>query len=145
MQQPFRIEPAAPPGAYQTYQVLAPLATHFVPATCAEIGCPQYLAGWRLRVEGLSERDLHIATHCGRKYEVVAAGPAETWLTFEAGQPCFKASEHMRRLEREEIFVIRGGDHRANPSGRRSQVGATAWVDDFGEHQDRLATAFERG
>jgi hypothetical protein len=133
------------PGAYQTYQVAAPLATHFTPATCAEVDCPQYLEGWRLRVEGLSGRDVHVATHCGRKFTRVSVAEGETWLVFEAGQPCFRASEHRRRLERGERFIIRGGDHRANPSGRRTEVSASSWVDDFGEHQERLAERFGRG
>jgi hypothetical protein len=144
-QEPFRIEPAAPPGAYQTYQVLAPLQTHFVAATCQEVDCPQFREGWRLRAEGLSERDVYVATHCGRKFTRVNVAEGETWLVYEAGQPCFRASGHRRRLEREEHFIIRGGDYRGNPTGMRAKVSVDSWVDDFGEHQDRLAERVERG
>lgn len=142
---PFRLEPQMPPGAYQTFQVAAPLSTHWRPATCEEVACPDYLNGWRLRVEGLTEQDIHVATHCGRKYERLAVCPGETWLVFEAGQPCFKASKHRKRIDREERFIIRGGDHRANPAGDRRETTASGWVDDFGEHQEVLADRLKEG
>ena len=142
---PFRLEPQLPPAAYQTFQVAAPLSTHWAPATCAEVDCPEYLNGWRLRVEGLTDQDVHLAEHCGRKYTRVSVAPGETWLVFEAGQPCFKASQHRRRLDREERFIIRGGDHRANPRGDHRETTASGWADDFGEHQETLADRFGRG
>jgi hypothetical protein len=145
MGEPFRLEPQMQPGAYQTFQVVAPLSTHWAPATCAEVDCGEYANGWRLRVEGLTEQDVHLATHCGRKFERVPVAPGETWLVFEAGQPCFKASQHRKRIDREERYIIRGGDHRANPGGERRETSATGWLDDFGEHQDQLAERLERG
>lgn len=142
---PFRLEPQLPPGAYQTFQVAAPLSTHWRKATCEEVACPEYEHGWRLRVEGLTEQDVYLAAHCGRKFRKVAVCPGETWLIFEAGQPCFKATHHRKRVEREERFIIRGGDHRANPSGARRETTAAGWVDDFGEHQETLADRLEKG
>ena len=142
---PFRLEPQMAPGAYQTFQVAAPLSTHWRPATCAEVDCPEYLNGWRLRVEGLIDQDVYLATHCGRKYQRVSVTASETWLVFEAGQPCFKASQHRKRLEREERYIIRGGDHRANPTGERRETTAAGWLDDFGERQEKNAELFERG
>jgi hypothetical protein len=142
----MRIEPGLPPAATQTHRVLAPLATHWRKATCAEVACPEYLHGWRLRVEGLEERDVHVATHCGRKWQRVPVAAGETWLVFEAGQPCFQASAHRIRIEREERFFLLGGDHRGNPRGTPPlELSAGSWTDDFGEHQDQLSTAFERG
>ena len=137
----FRIEPRLPVTAVKTYQ----LTQQMRPATCAEAACPEYLNGWRLRVEALSAQDVHVATHCGRKYRKVSVTAGETWLVFEAGQPCFRATQHRARVEREERFIIRGGDHRANPQGDIRETTPAGWVDDFGEHQEVLADRLERG
>ena len=141
----MRLEPQMPPAAYQTFQVAAPLFTHWRKATCAEVDCPEYLNGWRLRVEALTEQDVYLATHCGRKFRKARVTEGETWLVFEAGQPCFKATQHRQRVERAERFIIRGGDHRANPDGSRRETTAAGWVDDFGEPLAALADRLERG
>jgi len=141
-----RPEPPMPPGAYRTFGVAAPLSTHFVKATCAEVSCPDYQQGWRVHIEAIGPQFEHAARTSGRKFTEVSYGDGQTWLLFEAGQPCFRASEHTRRLEREERFYVRSGDWRGDPSrtGPR-EISGTAWLDEFGEHQDRLATTFERG
>ena len=140
----MRLDPQMPPGAYQTFQVAAPLSTHWRPATCAEVDCPEYTHGWRLRVEALSEQDVHVATHCGRKYRKVAVTAGETWLIFEAGQPCFRATQHRLPRDASERFFERGGDWRGQTSPLINHS-AAGWVDSFGEHQDRLKEAQERG
>lgn len=144
--QPFRIEPQMRPEAYQTYQILAPVSSHFRPATCEEINCPNYVNGWRVRADVLDEKMIHTATHSGRKFEWVRVSELENWLVFEAGQPCFNSSGHRTRIDKPELFLIRQGDHRGNPRGtepRRLHV--DDWQDDFQNHQDKLATEFERG
>ena len=140
-----RLDPLMAPGAYQTFTVAAPLATHWRKATCEEVGCPDYLNGWRLRVEGLDERDVYVATHAGRRYRKVSVAAGETWLVFDGGQPCFKVSTHRRRVEREERYIVRGGDHRDNPSREVRETTATGWLDDFGEHQETLADRLGQG
>jgi hypothetical protein len=43
-------------------------------------------------------------------------------------------------LERPELYVVRGGDWRGNPRGEvRRHSGPDSWVNDFAEHQDRIA------
>jgi hypothetical protein len=144
--QPFRLEPLMPAAAYKTYQVAAPMSTHFVRASCAEVACPNYLNGWRVRVEILPPHLLHQARTSGRRFTEVHVAEGETWLVFEAGQACFQAGEHRRRLERAERFIIRDGDHRGNPLGTRPvEISDGSWVDDFGEHQEKLAEQAERG
>lgn len=133
------------PRNYQTYTILAPLSTHWRKATCAEVDCPDYLNGWRTRVEYLTPEQLHLARNCGRRHIVVKVGPGETYLVYDAGQPCFQVSTHRMRLEREERYLIRDGDARGNPTGRRVEVSGTAWNDDFGEHQQRLADLQQEG
>jgi hypothetical protein len=142
-----RLQPAGPAAAYQTYEIAVPLATHWRPATCAEVNCPNYEHGWRVRVEGLDPQLLHTARNAGRRYQELAVGPGETWLVFEAGQACFQASAHRTPLGREPLFLLRGGDFRGNPRQvpTRRHSRAEDWRDDFGEHQNRIADRVERG
>lgn len=136
----FRLQPQGPPQAYKTYQIVSPISTHHRPATCAEVGCAAYEHGWQTRVEGLSPGLLHLARTSGRTYVELQVAAGETWLVFEAGQPCFRAKTHTVPLERPELYVVRGGDWRGNPRGDvRRHSGPDSWVNDFAEHQDRIA------
>lgn len=135
-----------PVTSYQTFEIKAPAATHFRKGTCAEADCPNYLNGWRVRVEGLPPEMLHAAKASGRRYREEQIAEGETWLVFEAGQPCFRASQHQVRIERPELYIARAGDSRGNPNGqvtRHSQP--EHWVEQFAENQDKLATAQQRG
>lgn len=146
MQHINRIAPQGRVQDYKTYQILSPLSTHWRPATCAEVNCPDYLKGWRLRLEGLPPEMAHAARTCGRKFTELSVGENENWLVFEAGQPCFRASEHRALLDKQEIFVARDGDWRGNPSGNvRRHVRPEDWQEDFAEHQDRLAQRIQQG
>lgn len=140
-----RIPPALPIGAYKTYNIATPLKTHWTAATCAQVDCPHYLNGWALRVEHVSAEDLYLAKTAGRKYDTMRVAEGENYLVFEAGQPCFKAGTHMRRLEREEVYSIRTGDWRGDPTHRGlQQVSSQSWVDDSGENQRNLAELIEK-
>lgn len=145
--QPNRIMPRVGPEAYKTYQVAAPLSTHWRKATCAEVDCEQHEHGWRVRVEGLPPEMLHAAKTSGRRWREEQIAEGETWLLFEAGQACFKASEHRIRVDRPELFLVKGGDFRGNPHGipTRQHANGRDWVDDFGEHQQRVADQREKG
>lgn len=146
MQRPMnRLQPAMPVTAYKTYQIKAPLSTHFRPATCAEVDCPDYLNGWRVRWESLTPDLRHAATTSGRRYRLDAVSATESWLLYEAGQPCFRAAEHRKRLERPELFIVRGGDWRQAVGEARQHSRADDWVDDFANHQSRISAAKERG
>lgn len=142
-----RVDPLMPPHAYKTYAVVAPLGTHFRPATCAEVDCPHYLGGWRVRVEALAPNLLHAARNSGRKYVEQHVAEGETWLVFEAGQPCFKAGEHRTRIDRPELYVVRDGDHRGNPRGTKARLHQRPehWLEDFSEHQTKINDAITRG
>ena len=134
-----------PPNAYDTYQVLAPESTHFRKATCEEIDCPNFLNGWKVRVEILPLELLHTARTSGRRFRELHVKEGETYLVFEPGQPCFQASTHRKRLEREEIFIKRHGDAHRMRGERTVMSGPTPWLDSFGENQDNLAARIERG
>ena len=147
MQPMNRLAPQAGPEAYKTYAILAPTSTHFRPATCAEVDCPNYLRGWRVRVEGLPAELLHTAKTSGRRWREQRIAEGETWLLYEAGQPCFEAGTHRLRLDKPELFLVREGDFRGNPRGTKARMHQRPadWVDDFGEHQQHLADEHQKG
>jgi len=146
--EPFRLEPAMPVQDYKTYQILSPLSTHWRLASCEEVDCEHYRSGWRVRVEGLPPEMVHTAKSSGRKYVEQHVADGETWLVFEAGQPCFKASQHRVPVGRPSLFLTRPGDWRGNPEGRGAVYRHTRpefWFEDFAGHQDRIATQIEKG
>jgi hypothetical protein len=146
MQHMNRIPPQGRVQDYKTYQILAPVTTHRRRATCAEIGCPNYLKGWKLRVEGLPPEMLHAAKTSGRKFTELDITEDEHWLIFEAGQPCFKAAEHTAPLDKQEIFIARDGDFRGNPTGNvRRHTRPEFWLEDMQENLGRLHALHERG
>jgi hypothetical protein len=134
-----RIEPQLPPHMFKTYALVAPISTHRRPATCLESGCQAYRNGWVTRVPADGEAALYIRTSCGRRFTETRAANGEAEFTFGAGQACFAADRHSVSLEREPLYLVRGGDHRGNPSGeRRAHARAEDWVDDFAGHQDKI-------
>lgn len=146
---PSRITPRLDAGHMQTYQILAPLETHWRPATCEEVACPQAERGWKMRIDlstGLGQRQAHYIKHLsGRKYTSEKVGDQLFELTFSSGQPCFQ--QHKARLDREERYIVRGGDHRGNPSGRptRTHSRPEHWVEDMQENSDRINRINQRG
>jgi hypothetical protein len=145
MGEPFRIEPALPVTAVKTYQVAAPRATHWRPATCAEADCPHYLHGWVTIVPADSPQAHYIRHECGRSFTEALQPGGLVEFTFEPGQRCFASSQHQVPKDIPEIFIERDGDWRGNPTGRRIQHSVTGWLDSFGEHQERLAEAQKEG
>ena len=135
----FRVDPALPVHAYKTYEITSPIGTHFRTATCDEAGCLAQRNGWEPRVDkttDLGQRQAHyIRKQSGRKF--TERREAVTVFSFEAGQRCF--AQHKVPLDRPELYVVRGGDWRGNPTGEARRLGTDAWVNDFGEHQDRIA------
>lgn len=143
----FRIEPAMPPEAYKTFAVMSPVQTHMRQATCEEVGCDQYRQGWRVRVEALTPDLLHAAKTSGRRFTEQQITEGETYLVFEAGQPCFKAGTHRAPLGRPPLYLVRDGDHRGNPRGTKARLHQRPgdWVEDFAEHQQALADEIKKG
>jgi len=144
-----RIDPNLPAQAYRTYEIAAPRATHWRDATCDEVGCRHYQHGWRTVVDEttvLGQRQAHhIRRESRRRYTEHRSEAGLTVFEFEAGQPCF--AKHRARVERPELYLVRGGDWRGNPLGvqTRRHSRPELWVEDFAENQDRLAMALERG
>lgn len=141
-----RIQPEGRVGDYRTFQITSPVSTHWRPATCADVNCPHYTGGWRVRVEGLDAKMLHAAKTSGRKFTELHVAEGENWLVFEAGQSCFRASQHRKLLDRQELFIVRDGDWRGNPTGNvRKHTRPEFWIEDMQENQGRLAEFHQRG
>ena len=164
-----RITPRLPEYAMKTYQVSAPLATHWRKASCAEVECEGHRFGWVTLIDergiesaetvettqvhvhkmrALADRDAQRAYYIrhlsGRSFLESKDSSGATVFDFAPGQDCF--NEHQVRVERPELFEVRGGDWRGNP--RREQMTHNRpgfWVEDFAEHQNRLATRLDRG
>lgn len=144
---PFRPDPLMPAAAYKTYAVVQPLATHWRPATCAEVDCPHYLNGWRTQLETLTPDLREAVRTSGRKHTVASVGPGVTYLVFESGQPCFAASRHRIQVGRPPLYVVRDGDWRGNPRRTRDRVHQRPdlWLEDFAGHQQKIADEIEKG
>src|SRR5258708_3372715 len=147
--QPFRVPPALPAAAMKTYQIAAPLATHWRPASCEEADCLAYLHGWQTSVDesaelGQRQAD-YIRSAAKRHYSERRAETGLTVFTFEAGQACF--GQHRVPNTRPERFLVTGGDFRGNPLGTppREHVRPDDWVEDFAESLDEIRTRHERG
>lgn len=146
-----RLTPALPAHAYKTYQVAAPISTHYRPATCQEFDCQAMIRGWKTVVDTsteLGQRQAHyIRTESRRKFreERNMADQRVVMFCFEPGQICF--ASHQVRTERPEVYLVRDGDWRGNPRGTtpRRHANAQDWLEDFSEHQGRLAEEIERG
>lgn len=149
---PFRIQPAGRADQYKTYGIASPVSTHWRPATCEEVGCEHFTEGWSTRVQAGDHADF-VRRVCkgevdGIRRHALEQAEADGWVLFifEAGQRCFKQGEHVAPLDRPQLFLVRGGDWRGNPRGDvRRFSGPDPWVNDFGEHQDRLRRTIEGG
>jgi hypothetical protein len=143
-----RFPPAMPAAAYKTFQIAAPLATHWNVVTCADLDCPHYLLGWDSVIDertDLGQRQAHyIRRESGRRFTEERQPDGLTRFAFEAGQKCF--TQHRGRNMRPERYVERGGDFRGNPRNeRRTFARPDEWQESFEGHQDRLKTIIERG
>lgn len=146
-----RIEPAMPAHAYKTYGMSMPLRSHWRPATCEEVDCDDYRYGWVSTFDGateLGQRQIHYCEHDrSRTFSIQRPSLTLVKFVYPPGQRCFRAGDHRVPLERPARFYVSGGDWRGNPRGTPVRVHRTVedWCEDFAEHQDRLATAIERG
>ncbi len=137
----FRIPPTGPVSAYKTYAISAPQSTHFVDESCEAAECGMWANGWQSFFDESSELGQdqagYVRHRSGRRYTESRDESGRTVFTFPPGQECF--SQHRRRLDREEVYVVRGGDWRGNP--RRELLvhdSPQNWLDDFGAHQDKI-------
>ena len=148
MYTPNRISPALPVHGYRTFQIVAPVSTHWRQATCEQANCPALQRGWTTTVDeqtDLGKQQAHyIRRESGRSFREERREDGLTSFRFSAGQDCFRP--HKIRVDRDEIFIARDGDWRGNPTqSRRRYERADQWVDDFSAHQDNIARLHQRG
>jgi hypothetical protein len=146
-----RIPPAGPADAYKTYGWSMPVSTHWRAATCEEVGCEAYRYGWVSSFDLSTDLGQRQFEHCKadktRSFSIQRPAPTLVKFVYTPGNRCFQAADHRLPLGRPARFYVAGGDYRGNPRGDRTVVHSRAedWAEDFAEHQDRLATAIERG
>ena len=144
-----RIEPTLAPEHMQTFQVESPIPTHTRPATCEEADCQAYLNGWRMKLDlgtPLGQKQAYYIKHdSGRSYKVIEQRDGLVVLEFAPNQDCF--AQHRVRIDRPEIYRVKGGDFRGNPLKTVTRVHKKPefWVEEFAENQDRIAKAIEKG
>ncbi len=105
-----------------------------------------YLSGWQTLVDeatALGQAQAGYIRHKSeRRFTESRDEAGLTVFTFPPGQPCFRA--HKVRLDREEIFTKFPGDHRGR-TGEARLLRPADWVEDFAEHQQKLAHELEKG
>lgn len=132
------------PGAYQTYSITVPRDT-LVRAACEQVGCAAWRHGWESTIDESTElgqrQAAYIRQTSGRTFREQRTDAGLTVFRFESGQRCF--ADHQTRPE---LYAVRDGDWRGNPTGRtRQHTRAADWVEDFGEHQLRLVDQQQKG
>ncbi len=143
-----RVPPILPVTAVKTYSVSSPIQTHRRSATCAEVDCSAWRDGWATRVDPRTElgagQAYYVRHDRSRRHREEACEDGTVRFVFEPGQRCFR--QHSKSLERPELYVVRDGDWRGNPTGRR-RVHRTPgeWVEDFAGHLDEIERLRERG
>lgn len=137
-----------PPQVFRTWTLKRPRTVDFWrDATCAEVNCLRYRNGWR-QVLDLGTRDglrgaEWITRSSRRKFTREQAGNQVTF-TFERGQRCFE--RHKVARERDPIFIVRDGDRRGNPTGRRRvHTRGEDWRDHMQENLSAVAEDRRRG
>jgi len=146
--QPFRFTPAMPVQSYVTWTVAAPTAPgagFWRAATCDEVDCPAWAGGWVSKIDEATPlghaQAAYLRSDRTRRSSEERGPDGLTWFTYAAGQTCFQAAEHRVRAGRPPLFLVRGGDWRANLGGGRVYDRDDQWVDDFASHQQRLIAA----
>lgn len=121
-------------NAARTYQIVAPVSTHFRKATCAEIQCGAHVNGWKTIVAAGSEQAQYILSGAsGRVFTDRALEGGMIEFRFDAGQQCFASDTHRVPLERDPIFRVRDG-----ASAPVTHTRAELWTEDFAGHLDKV-------
>lgn len=143
----MRVAPRVPVQAMTTFSMKAPLATHWGPATCIDVDCPHHIHGWRTIIDetsNLGQAQAHfIRSESGRRFTERRDELGMTIFEFDAGQKCF--TEHRQPLEREPIYLVRGGDARAVTTPPRIHANADDWIDDMQTNLDANRALRENG
>lgn len=145
-----RIEPTLGAENMKTYAIEAPLTTHWRRGTCEETECRKHQNGWYMDIDLSTQlgqqQAAYIKHQSGRHFtHEKLNNEGMVRLTFPAGQTCFQ--EHKVRLDREERYIVKGGDFRGNPRGIPTRVHDKPehWIEDFQENQEAIIDAKQKG
>lgn len=142
----MRVAPKMDPRFYQSFEIHSPIATHYRTVSCRDMECQHYLAGWvsKFDVSTQQGRAWAIAVRqSGRRYTFEQHG-TEVTFKFPPGQTCFQAP-HKVAVERPELFVVRDGDWRDNPTGRKAHVRPREFVERMADNLDYIHSEMKRG
>lgn len=139
----FRLDPVMPVHSYKTYQ-FSQRPDVLIKVACEQIGCPAWANGWETTVDEATDHGRtaahYIRTQAGRTFRESRTAAGLTVFRFDSRQRCF--AEHKSQPE---TFGVWGGDWRQNLGTIRRHSRGIDWVEDFAEHQDRIAEQIERG
>lgn len=151
-----RVAPLMEPQYYKTYEVDMPLATHWRWVSCEDYECDPFLQGFVLTCDlstELGQKQAHFALN-DKTRSCSMQRVSETMVKFlyKPGNKCFHnipgdPLRHRLPIGRPPFYLVAGGDWRGNPRGTPTMTHRRPedWIDDFANHQDKLATAFQRG
>lgn len=138
-----------PAALMQTFQVTAPIETHWRLASCEEVDCEHYTLGWQTTVDTateLGQRQADYIRHDRTRAATEESGPnGMVTFTYRPGQRCFR--RHRAPLGRPPLYLVRGGDWRGNPAGieTRRHTAAKFWFEDMSETVQKLVDLKQRG
>lgn len=145
MQRVNRVELRTPVQAMQTFAAASPRPTHFRTARCEEVGCRFHANGWQIPVDPDTDRgrrQIQLINASGRRYTVRKDGGL-TYFCFHAGQQCFGV--HQVPVGRPPLYLVRGGDWRANTGLIRRHTRTEDFVEHMHEDTDRVLAIVKRG
>lgn len=117
----------------QQYRAVLPAQTHRREATCEEVDCPHYLNGWKTAVGNDGAQAYYVRKDSGRDFTEMIEGDIVTFI-FPPGQTCFR--DHSLPTGQPPIYLR---ESRGQP--RFVHKNGEEWVEDFGEHLDKVREA----
>lgn len=146
-----RITPRLGAEHYQTFQIKAPKDTHFRVVPCDGVPgrCDASERGWKMTIDlntDLGKQQARYIKHqSGRRYEIAEQKDGMVTLVFPGGQPCF--ATHRVRNDRPEVYAVRGGDFRGNPTRAITRVHKKPefWVEEFALNQEKISDIQKKG
>ncbi|MFI9154487.1 hypothetical protein [Streptomyces sp. NPDC053367] len=144
MGEPFRLQPQGPTGAYQTFSIRS-RPDQAVRTVCEQVACEAWRKGWESAIDERTDlgkaQAAYIRTQSGRTFREMPRGDGLTVFRFDSGQRCF--ADHKTRPE---LYLVRDGDFRGNPTGRRRvHTRAQDWVENVQEELGRFNEDRRRG
>lgn len=134
---------------HQTFEISAPLPTHWRPASCEEVECRAFMRGFKIELDASTDEGARaladIAAVYGKAW-MTRIGPTMVRFTAPPGTPCFRRAQHRLPLERDPLFRLKDGAPGQYRRGMRSVImNEGEWLDRFAEHQGSIADARQRG